>query len=76
MLYEVITYVRALARDLGDALGCGAHLVALRRTHSGTFDVERALPLAHAERLEGLHVGLQHRTALRILHPRRSYNFV
>ncbi|MGE5834225.1 MAG: tRNA pseudouridine(55) synthase TruB, partial [Acidobacteriota bacterium] len=32
-------YVRALARDLGSALGCGAHLLALRRTRSGGFDV-------------------------------------
>jgi len=44
-------YVRALARDLGVRLGCGAHLVALRRTHSGTFDVSDAVPLDEAERL-------------------------
>jgi len=44
-------YVRALARDLGRALRCGAHLAALRRTRSGTFDVERALPFADVERL-------------------------
>jgi len=44
-------YVRSLARDLGRELGCGAHLSALRRTHSGTFDVARALPLDEAERL-------------------------
>ena len=44
-------YVRALARDLGARLGCGAHLVALRRTHSGSFDVADALPLEEAERL-------------------------
>jgi tRNA pseudouridine55 synthase len=37
------TYIRALARDLGDALGCGAHLSALRRLHSGSFDVAEAL---------------------------------
>jgi len=36
------TYVRALARDLGAALGCGGHLTALRRTRVGAFDVERA----------------------------------
>ena len=34
------TYVRALARDLGEALGCGAHLAALRRTRSGAFGLE------------------------------------
>jgi len=44
-------YVRALARDLGEALGCGAHLAELRRTHSGTFDVAQATSLADAERL-------------------------
>jgi tRNA pseudouridine55 synthase len=44
-------YVRALARDLGSRLGCGAHLLALRRTRSGAFDVADALPLGEAERL-------------------------
>jgi tRNA pseudouridine55 synthase len=44
-------YVRALARDLGEVLGCGAHLAALRRTRSGAFEVGGALPLADAERL-------------------------
>jgi tRNA pseudouridine55 synthase len=39
------TYVRALARDLGDALGVGGHLTALRRTRSGAFGVDQALPL-------------------------------
>lgn len=36
------TYVRALARDLGEALGCGAYLVALTRTASGPFRLESA----------------------------------
>jgi len=44
-------YVRALARDLGARLGCGAHLTALRRTKSGTFDVGSAMPLEEAEKL-------------------------
>jgi tRNA pseudouridine55 synthase len=44
-------YVRALARDLGRRLGCGAHLSALRRTRSGPFDVASALRLEEAERL-------------------------
>ena len=39
------TYVRALARDLGAALGCGAHLTALRRTRVGPFDVGEAATL-------------------------------
>jgi tRNA pseudouridine55 synthase len=38
------TYIRAMARDLGRALGCGGHLVALRRTRIGPFAVEDALP--------------------------------
>ncbi|WP_163995725.1 tRNA pseudouridine(55) synthase TruB [Pyxidicoccus caerfyrddinensis] len=39
-------FVRTLAFDLGRALGCGAHLEALRRTHSGPFTLAQALPLA------------------------------
>ena len=39
------TYVRALARDLGAALGVGAHLTALRRTRVGSFGVDRAVTL-------------------------------
>ena len=37
------TYVRTIAHDLGAALGCGAHLAALRRVGSGPFQVEAAL---------------------------------
>jgi tRNA pseudouridine55 synthase len=44
-------YVRALARDLGRALGCGAHLLELRRTKSGVFDISQAVSLEAAERL-------------------------
>jgi tRNA pseudouridine55 synthase len=36
------TYVRTLAHDLGDALGCGAHLSGLRRTRSSPFDLAQA----------------------------------
>jgi tRNA pseudouridine55 synthase len=39
------TYVRSLAHELGQKLGCGAHLAALRRTVSGKFDVSDARPL-------------------------------
>ena len=38
------TYVRAVARDLGDRLGIGAHLTALRRTAIGGFSVDNAVP--------------------------------
>lgn len=37
------TYVRTLAHDLGERLGCGAHLTALRRVSSGPFQVDDAL---------------------------------
>jgi tRNA pseudouridine55 synthase len=37
------TYVRALARDLGEALGTGAHLAELRRTESSGFTLEQAI---------------------------------
>jgi tRNA pseudouridine55 synthase len=36
------TYVRTLCSDIGDTLGCGAHLFELRRTRSGKFDVNDA----------------------------------
>jgi tRNA pseudouridine55 synthase len=39
------TYVRSLANDLGAALGCGAHLVGLRRTKSGRFTLRDAIPM-------------------------------
>lgn len=40
------TYIRALARDLGDSLGVGGHLTALRRTRVGPFGLDRATGLA------------------------------
>jgi tRNA pseudouridine55 synthase len=52
------TYVRTLAADLGEVLGCGAHLSGLRRTRSGDFDLAQARPpeefdaLAEEGRLE------------------------
>jgi tRNA pseudouridine55 synthase len=39
------TYVRSIAHDLGQKLGCGAHLAKLRRSVSGKFDVADAMPL-------------------------------
>lgn len=39
------TYIRTLAEDIGTALGCGAHLAALRRTASGALRVDDALSL-------------------------------
>lgn len=51
------TYIRSIARDLGDKLGCGAHVQALRRTRVGPFQVEQGIGLdlspeeAHARML-------------------------
>src|SRR5205823_5016228 len=39
------TYVRAIAHELGQKLGCGAHLATLRRVTSGKFDLAQATPL-------------------------------
>ena len=46
------TYVRVLAEDLGTALGCGAHLAALRRLASGGFDVGEAMSLEALDALD------------------------
>jgi tRNA pseudouridine55 synthase len=45
------TYVRTLAEDLGEALGCGAHLAALRRTASGGLSIADAITLDALEAL-------------------------
>jgi tRNA pseudouridine55 synthase len=45
------TYVRTLAYDLGEKLGCGAHLAALRRTATGTFHLAQALTMEQIEAL-------------------------
>ncbi|MFH1869664.1 MAG: tRNA pseudouridine(55) synthase TruB [Pseudomonadota bacterium] len=45
------TYVRTLAADIGDRLGCGAHLAALRRTGIGVLDVAQAYSLPVLEAL-------------------------
>jgi tRNA pseudouridine55 synthase len=39
------TYIRSLARDLGERLGCGAYLAALRRTRIGAYPTDLAVPL-------------------------------
>ncbi|MFV2038549.1 MAG: tRNA pseudouridine(55) synthase TruB, partial [Paracoccaceae bacterium] len=46
-------YVRAIARDLGETLGCFAHVVALRRIWSGPFDVRNGISLEDIEALAG-----------------------
>lgn len=43
------TYIRAIARDLGDALGVGGHLTALRRTAAGNYTIADAIALPEAD---------------------------
>jgi tRNA pseudouridine55 synthase len=45
------TYIRSLAMDIGDALGCGAHLTALRRTRSGPFELGDAVSLEELQQM-------------------------
>ncbi len=55
--FEVVcskgTYVRTLVADVGEQLGCGAHVSELRRTRVGRFDSETAIPLAEFEGSKG-----------------------
>lgn len=48
------TYIRVLAEDIGEALGCGAHLIALRRTMVGGLTIENAVTLESLEACESL----------------------
>jgi tRNA pseudouridine55 synthase len=43
------TYIRTLGEDIGEALGCGAHLTALRRTETGNFDLSCCVTLEALE---------------------------
>ena len=45
------TYIRSIARDLGESLKSGAHLTGLRRTRSGNFLVEESLSLENVEKI-------------------------
>jgi tRNA pseudouridine55 synthase len=51
------TYVRTIAHDLGQKLGCGAHLSALRRTGSGQFKIASCLPLDEIDQLSLPEIG-------------------
>ncbi len=63
------TYIRALARDLGNALGVGGHLTALRRTHVGPYSLDQARTLDQlAEELNVLEMS----QAARALMPNRE----
>ena len=46
------TYIRSLAHDIGQRLGCGAHLHSLRRTRSGLFSVDDALTLQQIDDMD------------------------
>jgi len=46
------TYVRTLAEDIGETLGCGAHLSALRREATGGFDLTGSLTLAQLQEMD------------------------
>jgi tRNA pseudouridine55 synthase len=58
------TYIRAMARDLGDHLGVGAHLTGLRRTRIGPFSVDDALPASPSRAGQASDDGLRLRAAL------------
>lgn len=45
------TYIRSLAHDLGQVLGCGAHLKSLIRTRYGIFDIANSIPVTELENL-------------------------
>ena len=64
------TYVRALARDLGAALGVGGHLAALRRTRVGPFDLRHARTLEAIEAEPSLSLDLD--AAVSVAFPRRD----
>jgi len=46
------TYIRTLGEDIAEALGCGGHLVALRRIATGPFEVSQCVTLAQLEAME------------------------
>ena len=55
------TYIRTLAHDIGDKLGCGAYLEELKRTAIGDFKLKDALDIRHSEQSEeSRHIMLKH----------------
>lgn len=47
------TYIRTLTKDIGEKIGCGAHLVSLRRTRSGPFHIDQAVPMGKLRDVSG-----------------------
>ncbi|MGV0494858.1 tRNA pseudouridine(55) synthase TruB [Mycobacterium kansasii] len=64
------TYIRALARDLGDALGVGGHLTSLRRTRVGRFGLDQACSLDELAQHPQLSLSLD--DACLLMFPRRD----
>ncbi|MBK1857379.1 tRNA pseudouridine(55) synthase TruB [Cerasicoccus arenae] len=50
------TYIRTLTHDIGEKLGCGAHLESLRRTLSGSFKIDQCTPLDKFEDLTAVEI--------------------
>lgn len=50
------TYIRSIAHDLGQALGCGGHIVSLTRTATGPFTIADAHPLSDLQNLKPLQI--------------------
>jgi tRNA pseudouridine55 synthase len=49
------TYIRTLARDMGNKIGCGGHLLRLRRVRSGPFTLDRSIPWGKLRDLSDIH---------------------
>jgi tRNA pseudouridine55 synthase len=60
-------YARSVAHEMGQALGCGAHLTRLRRTQAGVFAISEAHTLEELEAVKGIAAELE----ARCVHPRR-----
>ena len=67
------TYIRTLATDLGDKLGCGAHVSALRREQVGVFDIKDAWTI---EQLEAISPSSIEALDATLLHPDRALTFL
>ncbi len=63
------TYARSLAHDIGREYGCGAHLIRLRRTRSGEFPIETAVPLGDGANFHPREFFLSHIVPMRDLLP-------
>jgi tRNA pseudouridine55 synthase len=66
------TYVRVLVADVGTALGCGAHLVALRRTRVGQFSLDEAVPLDAVGSPLPVEQAVRHLPSVRRDHPDKA----